>query len=399
MGNPEIRLVVPSAEVSDVRPMGEEERHARFSLRSGTARVGGVAFGVGGTLERAAPLGPYDASVRLELNQWNGAVEPRVLLGSLYERASRPVEDVWRCEDDEFLARLAAALEGPMLLPGRSVGRPDERPALSASAGLAGRSLEEARQVVDRRASSGLAAIAELASNGEAVLVVCADALWRRAIVEGAAHPGRFGSGSGAVVAARGSISRGVAAAERIAASGEGGMVVADWAALSLEPGLGGRFSHVVVADPAPSPALQALVTTTQKGGGYLHLLASRNELSLRWIASAFPERGDLATAFRALRETGGLTEGAALRRALCGPSGLSRSPESGALALRILAEVGVVRTAPSGPTTLVEVVSSGKGDLASSVSFRSIRKAHEECVRYLSQPEKPSSNPLQAAA
>ncbi|MEJ7876451.1 MAG: single-stranded-DNA-specific exonuclease RecJ, partial [Solirubrobacterales bacterium] len=114
MGNPEVRLVVPSAEVADVRPMGEQERHARFALRGGKSRVGGVAFGVGGTLERAADLGPYDASVRLELNEWNGAVEPRVLLGSLYEQASGASEDEWRCPDDEFHERLAAALEGPM---------------------------------------------------------------------------------------------------------------------------------------------------------------------------------------------------------------------------------------------------------------------------------------------
>ena len=44
MGNPGVRLMVPSAQVGDVRTMGEG-KHARFSLRSGGHRALGVAFG------------------------------------------------------------------------------------------------------------------------------------------------------------------------------------------------------------------------------------------------------------------------------------------------------------------------------------------------------------------
>ena len=44
MGNPGVRLMVPSARVSDVRTMGEG-KHARFSLHSGAHRALGVAFG------------------------------------------------------------------------------------------------------------------------------------------------------------------------------------------------------------------------------------------------------------------------------------------------------------------------------------------------------------------
>ena len=90
MGNPEVRLVVPGARVDDVRPMGEEERHARFTLRGGPGQVRGVAFGVGGTLAKRAAQGPADASVRLELNEWNGATEPRAVLGTLYDPVRRP---------------------------------------------------------------------------------------------------------------------------------------------------------------------------------------------------------------------------------------------------------------------------------------------------------------------
>ena len=44
MGNPGVRLMVPSARVRDVRTMGEG-KHARFSLHSGSHRALGVAFG------------------------------------------------------------------------------------------------------------------------------------------------------------------------------------------------------------------------------------------------------------------------------------------------------------------------------------------------------------------
>ena len=38
MGNPGVRLLVPSARVCDVRPMGEGDKHARFRLQSGAAQ-------------------------------------------------------------------------------------------------------------------------------------------------------------------------------------------------------------------------------------------------------------------------------------------------------------------------------------------------------------------------
>ena len=57
MGNPGVRLLVPSARVRDVRPMGEGDKHARFRLQSGPRSALGVAFGVNGEL-RAPPSWP-----------------------------------------------------------------------------------------------------------------------------------------------------------------------------------------------------------------------------------------------------------------------------------------------------------------------------------------------------
>ncbi len=151
--------------------------------------------------------------------------------------------------------------------------------------------------------------IGELASSGEPVLVVCADALWRRGIVESAVHPGRYGGGETAIVASRGSIPLGVEKAKEIAE--RSGVALVDWGALSLEPGLVELFKHVVLADPAPHPVMESLVSA---GDGYLHVLAAKRELSLGAIAAALPDRKALAGAYRAIREHGAPLEAAGLR-------------------------------------------------------------------------------------
>ena len=100
--------------------MGEGDRHARFVLSSGPSRALGVAFGVNGSLAEAAATGPLDLSVELELNEWNGAVEPRVVLGSIYPTGSADsarakgepsggaisADEFWRRHDAELSAAL-----------------------------------------------------------------------------------------------------------------------------------------------------------------------------------------------------------------------------------------------------------------------------------------------------
>ncbi|MDQ3759008.1 MAG: hypothetical protein M3331_03575, partial [Actinomycetota bacterium] len=130
-----------------------------------------------------------------------------------------------------------------------------------------------------------------------------------------------------------------------------------------------------------------------------LHVLARGRELSLNALATAYPDRKALANVYRAIREPGLPLDGAALRQALAGPGGSGRSAEACGLSLRALAEIGVVRIDAHGHAVTVEAVSSVRGDLSSSMSFRLIEKAHEECVRYLNEPERLSSSQLEAAA
>jgi single-stranded-DNA-specific exonuclease len=76
--NPSVSLLVPDATFADLRPMGEG-RHVRFSVHSRGARARAVAFGNGGRL----PVGegePAEATFALEVNEWAGVCEPRLVL-------------------------------------------------------------------------------------------------------------------------------------------------------------------------------------------------------------------------------------------------------------------------------------------------------------------------------
>lgn len=377
-GNPEIRLLVPGARLGDIRPMGEGERHARFSIGSGSSRAAGVAFSVNGTLAAAAAAGPMDVSLRLELNEWNGAVEPRVVLGELYPPAAT-IQAAVDCDEAEFCERLDRELEA----------------ALDAEAGAVEPPSIARRERIDRTAGSGVAAVAALASSGEPVLVLAADALWRRGLLERAAPPERFGGGRSAIVASRGSLTHGREAAGRVAA--RGGVALADWAALGAAPELARAFPHVVVIDPAPSARLEALAGA---GSGYLHVLAEAADARLaeRALGLAYPSRTALGDAWRALGAAGeGTVRVHAWRAALRGRH--QRAPEAVARILRVLAEVGVVRDAGSGVDRTLEVVSSVRGELDRSQSFVAYRDTYEECLRFLSRSEAQSSSQSEIAA
>ncbi|HEY0516624.1 MAG TPA: single-stranded-DNA-specific exonuclease RecJ [Solirubrobacteraceae bacterium] len=77
-GNPAVCLMVEDARLRDVRAMGEG-RHARFTVQSQGGRARGVCFGQGARL--AVPEdAPARATFALEVNEWNGVSEPRVVL-------------------------------------------------------------------------------------------------------------------------------------------------------------------------------------------------------------------------------------------------------------------------------------------------------------------------------
>ncbi len=81
IGNPAVSLLVPAARLVDPHPMSEG-KHVRFTVQAGGIRARAVAFNLGALPDGAAE-GRLHATFTLELNEWQGAVEPRLLLRKL----------------------------------------------------------------------------------------------------------------------------------------------------------------------------------------------------------------------------------------------------------------------------------------------------------------------------
>jgi single-stranded-DNA-specific exonuclease len=77
-GNPGVSLLVKDARFRDGRPMGEG-KHVRFTVESHGARARAVAFGTGGRLP-VDDGARAEATFTLEINEWNGVSEPRLVL-------------------------------------------------------------------------------------------------------------------------------------------------------------------------------------------------------------------------------------------------------------------------------------------------------------------------------
>ena len=331
MGNPGVRLLVPSARVRDVRTMGEG-KHARFSLHSGSHKALGVAFG-----RPSLGVGeddPVDVAVRLEVNHWNGAVEPQVVLGEVYPRAAeeRALEAVqWWQRFDAELARDPGA---------QSEFDP-------AAAG-------DFQRQVCVSANAPAAVISELASCGGEVLALTADAGLRTGMAcEGAR--------------------------------------VADYAELERDPELVADFDHVVLVDPPPSAGLLVLASCSPVEGGYLHRVWGEAEWRFARSAAAaqLAQRPTLIALFRDLREAGEV-RGEELLEALVGSAPQARSPETAARCFRILSELDLVHGEPAAGGGVVGVVSSEGTDLERSVSYRAYSARHEEARQYLEAHRQP---------
>jgi single-stranded-DNA-specific exonuclease len=339
MGNPGVRLLVPSARVRDVRAMGKEGTHARFSLHSGAHRALGVAFG-------RSKLGvgeddPVDATVRLEVNRWNGSVEPRVVLRELYPR--EVLEDVARAEEQwwqRFEAELAAdPADWPPTGLGNAYGDGD-RPI--------------GRKEVRPR-SSPAAVVRELAS-----------------------------SGSGEVLAF-------VADRDRRVALGGAGVALADGVALEADPELASGFEHVVLVDPPAFAHHKDLVTRATADAGYVHLAwgEAEHRFALAMLDEQLARRAVLIAMFRDLREAGE-SSGPELLAALQGSGRHPRGPETAARCLRVLSELSLVQGSPAGGGGSVGVVSSEETELERSAAFRAYGARHQEGLQYLKRRKQP---------
>ena len=373
MGNPGPRLLVPSGRLREVRPLGDQGKHSRFQLESGAGRAAGVAFGMNGEITRREDQ-PLDLSVQLEVDRWNGAEQPRVVVRELYplEQAAadsgrRPCGDGCPAPDDEWWPRLEHELA--------SVA--DGRPA--ALLGVRGADGPR-RQLVDRRGGAAVASLAELISSGESVLAVCADAARRSKLASSAADPRRFGAAPPRIACCRcGTESLDATLREAPGA----GLALVDWTAIARRPDAVRLFSHVVVIDPPPSEALEGLALT---GHGYVHLAWGPGELELteRLLAREWELRVPIGEIWRALSEGGGEAEGSDLRSLLQGESGFPRTPETGARCVRVLSELGLCEWRPDRGATALRVLSSERTELGRSRAYADCLARHQEAIRFL---------------
>ncbi len=388
MGNPGVRLLVPSARVTDVRAMGEG-KHARFSLHSGSHRALGVAFGRSSLGVEDEDL--LDATVRLEVNHWNGSVEPRVVLRELYP-LEEPEADgeaprlphTCTCEEDEWWRRFEAELTAPL-----------DRESVKNRVEHDFSQTREQRRMV-RSAAPATVAVAELVSSGAGVLAVCADASRRAGLGNGASGLARFNGGAAAIACHR----CGDREVEGLRSKAETGLAVTDYGALERAPALAAAFEHVVLVDPprdgddegrvgepfrcgtGPSEAMG-------ETGAFLHVLWSEPEraFALKVLAEQWPGREAVAGTFRALREAGDCG-GESLRRALAGGGNHPLCPEAAARRFRVLAELGLVQGSPECGAGTVRAVSSVKADLQGSSAFRSYGQSLLEARRFLERPK-----------
>jgi single-stranded-DNA-specific exonuclease len=383
-GNPGVRLLVPAARVRDVRPMGEG-KHARFSVESGPARALGVAFGSTDRSLASYDGVPVDLSVRLEVNQWNGAVEPRVVLNELYpidppgssaakadgpDRPGRQSGCPRPAHGGEWWARVAAEREAPLGdWPPRALEAMPERGSH--------------RQTIEHTGGSGVATLAGLVSSGAPVLALCADASRRAALAE-RADPRRFGCGRPVHACGRCAVEPRDGRLRELIAAGCG-LVLADWAALARDPRLPLSFEHVVLIDPPPFPHLEALATA---GPGYVHLTWSDRELAfaLRVHEAEWELGRALRGVYRALRERGGEARGAELAAVLAGRGPHPRTPEEAGRCLRVLGELALAAWEDPGGEPVLRVVSSKQTELERSSAYLAYRARHEEGRKFLSR-------------
>jgi hypothetical protein len=320
---------------------------------------------------------PLDLSIELEVDRWNGAEQPRVVVRELYPLQTaespaevRPCGEDCPAPDEEWWKRLAHEMErvesgwpGPLL----DVRAPEG----------------ERRELVDRRGGAAVASLAELISSGESVLAICADAGRRAKLASSAADPRRFGASLPRIACCRCGSSGLEATLGDSGDPEEDSLVLADWAAIARVPDAPRRFRHVVVIDPPPSEALEGLAWS---GSGYVHLAWGPRELEFaeRLLGRDWELRGPIGEIWRALRDAGGEAEAAPLRSLLEGQSEYPRTAEVAARSLRVLCELGLCEWLFDRGAGAARVLSSERTDLGRSRAYMACIARHQEAIRFL---------------
>ncbi len=321
IANPSVSLLLPAARFSDARTMGEG-KHARFTVRSGDVRAAAVAFGVS-KVECEEPL---DATFSLEVNEYNGGVEPRLVLRDARPCTAAPIVVVG--EPPDYLTAMLDELRRP-LQPVPAPGGAGEAAQLDAA------------RIRDRRGGGVAGTIGALVASGEPVLVVAADAPLR----------------------------------ERHLSAILGGFELCSHDALARDPGLARADAHVVMLDPPAGPIRAHGAMTHVAWGpaelGFAHHIHERQH----------DLRASLTATYRALRDAGGAA-GGELEALLRGDPQAPRPAMLAGRVLRVLAELGLVSLDPHSMT--LTVPPAERTALERSAAFRAYQQRYEDGSRWL---------------
>jgi single-stranded-DNA-specific exonuclease len=359
IGNPAVSLLVPAARLVDPHPMSEG-KHVRFTVQAGGIRARAVAFNLGALPEGAAD-GRLHATFTLELNEWQGAVEPRLLLRKLLPAVAEaptligeamPGTAAWH---EEVLAAATSAAVGVPVGAGavaelhggggtttttraRSVSHDGSTiNGLAARLGARGPDDEGGRGIRDRRGTGLAGTIGALVFTGESVLVVCADA------------PARAQRLSGRL----------------------GGYAICSWDALARDPSLADGYHHLVALDPPMHPDQETLLLSGDSSQ-MAHL--AWGEPELRYCRDVLDRdlalRPSLVSTYRALRGGAGLD------------AALGELPAAAAgRLLAVLLELGLVELDSDDGIT---VPPAQHTDLERSPAFRAAAALHAEGAAWL---------------
>jgi single-stranded-DNA-specific exonuclease len=312
IANPEVSLLVPAARLSDPRTMGEG-KHVRFTVGSGGVRARAVAFG----MSKVDCEEPVDATFSLELNEYHGSVEPRLVLREARPCHPPPITVVG--EPEHYLDAVLDDVARPLDEVARASSLAPVRPAIR-----------------DRRGGGIAGTVAALVATGEPVLIVGADAALRA----------------------------------RHLAPILGGFQLCSHDALERDPSLARPDAHVVLLDPPAGPVrAYGRVTHLAWGPAELRLAEQIHERD-------YALRGALTVTYRALRATGGAT-GSELEELLRGDAPTPRPARLAARVLRVLAELDLVRLDAGARSVIVPPAE--RTALERSVAFRHYARKHEE--------------------
>jgi single-stranded-DNA-specific exonuclease len=268
-----------------------------------------VAFRTAARLLPSSEEDRHDAAVRLELNEWKGTVEPRLVLRAL-------------CPTERADCTLARPEQPYLVAFEQALHRHD--PVMPTPG---------ARALRDRRGSGFAGVVGDLLSSGEPVLVVCADVSRRR-------------DGLEALVA-------GITA--RVRSADCGALALASWDELVAAPEIAAGYSHLVALDPPAWPGGETLLAS-MPGDGFAHLAwgAAEVEFALGVAGRSLDMRTELVAFYKELRPAR-VYSGEALERALRGGGPHPRTPLHAARLVRVLGEVGLVELDPGPELRLLD--------------------------------------------